>query len=242
VSLTTSGETCLRQVEEWLEKADELTALIDNSGELSGVIRVATSTSFGLSQLVPAIKSFMIQHPRVNIDIDLQDGMTDLVTQRIDLAIRIASNPDPSLIGKPLAVCASVLVASPDYLAKHKEITQPSDLNQHECLGYKHFERHVWHLSCEDDFVSIDVSCRLTANETTALCRAAIEGMGIALQPWYLVADYIASGLLQPVLANWKPNDLEVYALYSSRKHLLPETRALIDHLQDYLLENPLNQ
>jgi len=242
VSLTTSGETCLRQVEEWLEKADELTALIDNSGELSGMIRIATSTSFGLSQLVPAIKPFMTLHPRVNIDIDLQDGKTDLVTQRIDLAIRISSDPDPALIGKPIAVCESVLVASPEYLAKHEAINVPSDLSHHECLSYKHFEQHVWHLSCDDEYVSVDVSCRLTANETTTLCRAALEGMGIALQPWYLVSDYIAAGKLQPVLVNWKPNDLQIYALYSSRKHLLPETRALIDHLQTYLLANPLKQ
>ena len=242
VSLTTSGETCLRQVEEWLEKADELTALIDNSGELSGMIRIATSTSFGLSQLVPAIKPFMTLHPRVNIDIDLQDGKTDLVTQRIDLAIRISSDPDPALIGKPIAVCESVLVASPEYLTKNEAINVPSDLSQHECLGYKHFEQHVWHLSCDDEYVSVDVSCRLTANETTTLCRAALEGMGIALQPWYLVSDYIAAGKLQPVLVNWKPNDLQIYALYSSRKHLLPETRALIDHLQTYLLANPLKQ
>jgi len=242
VSLTTSGETCLRQVEEWLEKADELTALIDNSGELSGMIRIATSTSFGLSQLVPAINPFMTLHPRVNIDIDLQDGKTDLVTQRIDLAIRISSDPDPALIGKPIAVCESVLVASPEYLAKHEAINVPSDLSHHECLSYKHFEQHVWHLSCDDEYVSVDVSCRLTANETTTLCRAALEGMGIALQPWYLVSDYIAAGKLQPVLVNWKPNDLQIYALYSSRKHLLPETRALIDHLQAYLLANPLKQ
>jgi len=242
VSLTTSGETCLRQVEEWLEKADELTALIDNSGELSGMIRIATSTSFGLSQLVPAIKPFMTLHPRVNIDIDLQDGKTDLVTQRIDLAIRISSDPDPALIGKPIAVCESVLVASPEYLAKNEAINVPSDLSHHECLSYKHFEQHVWHLSCDDEYVSVDVSCRLTANETTTLCRAALEGMGIALQPWYLVSDYIAAGKLQPVLVNWKPNDLQIYALYSSRKHLLPETRALIDHLQTYLLANPLKQ
>lgn len=242
VSLTTSGETCLRQVEEWLEKADELTALIDNSGELSGMIRVATSTSFGLAQLVPAIKPFMEQHPRVTIDIDLQDGKTDLVTQRIDLAIRIASNPDPSLIGKPIAVCESVLVASPEYLEKHPLIEEPSDLIQHACLSYKHFEQQVWHLSCDDDYVSVNVNCRLTANETTTLCRAAVEGMGIALQPWYLVADYIGAGKLVPVLAHWKPNNLQIYALYSSRKHLLPETRALIDHLQSYLLAHPLNQ
>lgn len=74
----------------------------------------------------------MQRHPKVSIDIDLQDSVTDLVEQRIDLAIRIASAPDPSLIGKPIAVCESVLVASPDYLAGKPAVRVPSDLVGHE--------------------------------------------------------------------------------------------------------------
>lgn len=240
VSLTTSGENCLKQVEEWLSKADQLAALSNTDGELSGTVRVATSTSFGFSQLVPAVKPFMVKHPKVKVDLDLQDSVADLVAQRIDLAIRIASAPDPTLIGKPIAICESVLVASPEYLASHNAIKQPQDLTHHNCLGYTNFEQHVWHLTLKERFESVGVTCRLTANEATALCHAAVEGMGVALQPVYLVSRYIETGKLQVVLPNWEPNKLKIYALYPSRKHLPSEVRALIDHLQQYFLENPL--
>lgn len=234
VSLTTAGEACLKDVELWLEQADILKTRTENSEQLSGSIRIATSSSFGFSQLVPALKGFMTQHPKVNIDIDLGDSVADLAEQRIDLAIRIASAPDPALIGKPIALCKSVLVASPEYLAGQAEIRQPQDLSQYDCLGYKNFERNIWHLSKQGQFVSVDIHCRLTANEATSLLHASLHGMGIALQPTYLVEQYIQSGQLIHILPNWKTNDLNVYALYSSRKHLSSVVRALIDYLEDY--------
>ncbi|HHX8366561.1 LysR family transcriptional regulator [Vibrio alginolyticus] len=239
VSLTTAGERSLPQIERWLKQADTLTSNIAVDGELSGKIRLASSTSFGFSQLISAVNSFMQKHPKVHIDIDLQDSVSDLTEQRIDLAIRIASDPDPSLIGKPIAVCESVLVASPQYLQTHHAIAHPRDLSSHDCLGYKNFERHVWHLSQGDQFESVGIECRLTSNEATALLHGALQGMGISMLPTYLSNIYLQSGQLESVLPNWKPNDLNIYALYSSRKHLSPAVRAFIDHSEDYFKLHP---
>lgn len=238
VSLTTAGERCLKETEVWLEQAENLVALSDNSEELSGMVRVATSTSFGFAQFVPALLNFMSIHPKVHIDIDLQDSVADLAERQIDLAIRIASNPDPSLIGKPIAVCESVLVASPEYLANRGDISEPEELSGHSCLGYKNFEHHVWHLTKGTQQKSVDVNCKLTANEATTLLHAALLGGGVAIQPTYLANKYIESGTLQPVLSDWKPANLTIYALYSSRKYQSPTVRALIDYLQEYFKDN----
>lgn len=234
VSLTTAGETCLEEVKQWLEQAESLSGLADASGELSGTVRLATSMSFGYSQLVPAIQEFMVENPKVNIDIDLQDSVTDLTERQIDLAIRIASAPDPSLIGKPISVCESVVVASPQYLTKNRAISEPSDLTNHTCLGYKNFQQHIWHLTKDNAQQSVEVRCNLTANETTTLLHAALRGAGIAIQPTYLANQYVKSGQLKQVLPNWKPDDLTIYALYSSRKYMSPTVRTLIDYLSDY--------
>lgn len=243
VSLTSAGEACLKDVEQWLQQADQLTALVNNSQELSGVVRITSSMSFGYSQLMPAIQGFMAQHPKVRIDIDLEDSTADLTEKSIDLAIRIASNPDPSLIGKPIAVCESVLVASPAYLEKVRhtlgEIHHPQDLVKHACLGYKNFEHHIWHLSKGEQFESVSVDCRLSVNEATALLHGVLQGMGISLQPTYLANHYLHDGRLCHVLPEWQPRDLTIYALYSSRKHLSPTVRALIDYLDGYFAENP---
>lgn len=188
---------------------------------------------------MPALKDFMQVNPMVNIDIDLEDSVTNLTEQRIDLAIRIAADPDPSLIGKPIAICESVIVAAPEYLLGKKKITKPQDLVHHECLGYKNFERHIWHLSKKNKFESVDINCRLTANEATALLHAALCGAGISLQPTYLANKYIQKKELSQILPDWKPNALKIYALYASRKHIPPAVRALIDHLTEYFKHNP---
>lgn len=234
ISLTTAGERCLAEVEQWLQAAESLTFVSRDAGALSGKIRLAASMSFSHSQLIPAITGFMAEHPKVEIDIDLQDTTSDLIAERIDLAIRIAANPDPSLIGKPIGRCASVLVASPAYLAASPVVVNPEDLAQQRCLGYKNFEQHVWHLKRGDEHTSVNVQCQLTANEATTLLEAARHGAGIAMQPTYLANSLIQQGHLTAVLPEWQPNDMAIYALYPSRKHLSPTVRALIDYLDAY--------
>ncbi|MFT6984795.1 MAG: DNA-binding transcriptional LysR family regulator [Psychromonas sp.] len=239
ISLTTAGESCLKDVEAWLAQADNLTALVAPGEELSGSVRIVTSMSFGFSQLIPAVTAFMKLHSKVNIDIDVQDSVTDFVEQRVDLAIRIASEPDPALIGKPIAICDSVLVASPEYLQDKPGIEKPEDLSVHDCLGYKNFERNVWHLSQQEQFESVNIHCRLSANEASTLLHAAILHAGISMQPCYLANRYIKEGVLSAVLPDWKVNDLKIYALYPSRKHLSPTVRALIDYLDAYFRQYP---
>lgn len=234
VSLTTVGKQCLDDIEQWIDAADKMLSILNSNDELRDSIRIATSMSFGHSRLVAALAEFMALHPKVMIDVDLQDITTDMIKSSIDLAVRITSTPAPSLIGKRIGKCASVLVASADYLADNTKITSPEDLKSHQCLGYRNFERHVWHLNKDDKLKSIEVNCRLTANEATALMLAAVNNAGIAMQPTYLVNPLIKRGELVRVLPDWKPQEMDIYVLYPSRKHLSPTVRALIDFLSDY--------
>ncbi|RBP52911.1 LysR family transcriptional regulator [Arenicella xantha] len=238
VSLTSAGERGLQDIEHWLKDMKRFVSDVNPSDQLSDSIRISVSQSFGYSQVMPALIDFMQQHPKVRVDVDLQDTTADLVEERIDLAIRISSSPHPSLIGKPIALCKSVLVASEAYLASKPVIQQPTDLADHACLGYKNFERNIWHLSKGAQHESVSVDCRLTANEANALMYAAIHGAGIALLPTYLVNEHIRKNKLQRVLATWEPSTMKIYVLYSSRKHLSPTVRTLIDFLADHFSKN----
>ena len=238
VSLTTAGEQCLADVEQWVDDAEKMLDSIKPNHELSGKIRLASSMSFGHARLIAAITDFMTLHPKVEIDIDLQDTTTDLINSRIDLAIRIASAPDPALIGKPIAKCLSALVASAHYLSQHSAINRPEDLIHHACLGYKNFEHHVWHLKQNEEVRSVEVNCRLTANDATILMQGALYHGGITMQPTYLVKPYLARGELIQVLPQWDLQEMDIYVLYPSRKHLSPTVRALIDFLSDYFINH----
>ncbi|MGZ9899394.1 LysR family transcriptional regulator [Shewanella gaetbuli] len=234
VTLTTQGEQCLPYIEEWIEQAERFSELITPPNQLKGTIRVACSVSFGFSQLAPAINAFMNQYPLVKIDVVLADSAAALAEQQIDLAIRITSSPDESLIGKPIAQCESVLVASPDYLALNKPIDHPNDLSQHRVINYKNFDQNCWQLTRKNEHVEVDISCQLTANEATYLLHACLDNAGIAQLPCYLANHYISRGQLIHVLPEWRLNNMQVYAFYASRKHLPNITRALIDHLERY--------
>lgn len=238
VTLTTSGEQCLKDIEPWIDTAQEFVTNVKPTDELTGSIRIASSSSFAHAQLMAAISEFMCLHPKIIIDIDLQDNTIDLIKNRIDLAIRIASHPDDSLIGKPIAICRSVIVAHQSYLDKMPAITKPEDLSSHQCLSYSNFEHQVWHLKQDNTHKSIGINCRLSANEATALFQATISGAGISMQPTYLARKAIQQQKLVQILPEWQANNMNIYALYPSRKFLAPAVRALIDFLEVYFKKN----
>ena len=179
----------------------------------------------------PHVVLCLKRHPQLKIDLNASEGALNLVEARIDLAIRISAEPDPMPIGRVLAPCTSVLVASPAYLTEHGVPQAPADLARHRCLSYANFGKSVWKLSRGDQIAQISVGGHLSANEATALLRAALAGGGIALQPTYLANPHLADGSLHAVLPDWTLPDMAIYALYPSRKHLSPAVRALLDFL-----------
>lgn len=232
VTLTDAGENCLRRSQQMLAlmaDVEEETSSPDSA--LRGQLRITCSVSFAYAQLAAVVADFLVQYPQLKIDLNASEGALNLVDARIDLAIRISAEPDPALIGRVLAPCASVLVASGSYLAVHGVPDSPADLAKHRCLSYANFGKSVWTLRRGEEQAQVSVGSHLSANEATALLSAALAGGGIALQPTYLANRYLADGSLQPVLPEWALPDMAIYALYPSRKNLSPAVRALLDYL-----------
>lgn len=232
VTLTDAGEQCLRRCLQVLALVEEVEDEISpQDGVLRGQLRVTSSMSFGHAQLAAALSEFLERHPALKIDLDVGDRALNLVESRIDLAIRISSEPDPALIARPLAPCDSVLVASPAFLAERGTPGHPAELADYPCMGYANFGRSTWQFTRGDEREAVNVATRLTANEVTVLMQAACAGGGIALQPTYLVAPLIAEGRLFRVLPEWTPPRMTIYALYPSRRQLPAAVRALLDFL-----------
>jgi DNA-binding transcriptional LysR family regulator len=232
VTLTDAGETCLRRSQQMLtlmEDVEQETSCHDTV--LRGQLRVTCSISFAYAQIAAALTDFLKRYPQLKIDLNASEGALNLVEDRIDLAIRIIAEPDHSLIGRLLAPCASVLVASPAYLAVHGIPKTPADLEAHQCLSFANFGKSTWTLRRQEEICQIQVRSHLSANEAMALLQAALAGGGVALQPTYLANPYLADGSLQAVLPDWRPPDMSIHALYPSRKHLSPAVRTLLDFL-----------
>lgn len=135
--LTDAGEACLApQPQQMLALMDDVEQETRSHGDvLRGQLRITCSMSLAYAQMAAAAADFLKQHPQLKIDLNASEGALNLVESRMDLAIRISAEPDPVLIGRVLAPCASVLVASPAYLAEQGRPQIPADLSGHRCLS-----------------------------------------------------------------------------------------------------------
>lgn len=232
VTLSDAGEQCLRRSQQMLALMDSIEdETASGDGELRGQLRMTCSMSFGFAQVAAALTDFLSLHPRLKVNLNVNDEALNLVEARIDLAIRISSEPDPMLIARPLARCDSVLVAAPAYLAAHGQPKAPGELAQHRCLDHANVGKNIWRFARGKEAAEVGITSHFSANDATALLHAALAGGGITLQPTYLANQYLASGALQAVLPEWKPPAMTIYALYASRRHLSPAVRALLDFL-----------
>jgi DNA-binding transcriptional LysR family regulator len=240
VTLTDAGESCLRRSQQMLALMDDVEEETSrHDGALRGQLRITCSVSFAYAQLAAAVVDFLQLHPELKIDLNASEGALNLVEARSDLALRISAEPDPTLVGRVLAPCGSVLVASPAYLHLHGRPQQPADLRAHRCLSYANFGKSIWKLRRGDAVEEVAVGSHFSGNEATALLQAALAGGGIAMKPTYLANPHLRAGGLQAVLPQWQLPGMGIHALYPSRKHLSPAVRALLDFLVERFAAPP---
>ncbi|VTQ57802.1 D-malate degradation protein R [Campylobacter jejuni] len=240
LSLTDAGENTLARCRKMLSVAAEMGSVADTGDEaLRGMLRLSCSQSFGQGAVVIAVSEFLRRHPQVSIDLQLESRAVNLVEDRIDLALRITNDLDPNLIARPLALCPSVVCASPAYLAAQGTPQHPQDLAVHNCLTYTWFGKSLWQFERQGEQVAIPVSGNLSANESLVLLTGAVEGAGIVMQPYYSAAPLIASGQLVALLCGWQPQEMGIYAIYASRRQMPAALRALLDFLVAWFAGHP---
>ncbi|CAO97762.1 LysR family transcriptional regulator [Erwinia tasmaniensis] len=232
LSLTPAGEHALTRCQQMMALAAEIEHSNQPEGEaLSGLLRVSCSLSLGQSLVMPAIHAFQQRHPDVRIDLHISNQRVNLIEERIDLALRITSQLEPNLIARPLNTCRSVICAAPPYLAHAGTPLTPQQLTQHNCLTYSHFGKSLWHFTRGEEKETVAVSGNLSANDSVMLLAATQTGSGISMQPTYSAGPLLANGQLIALLPEYQPEDLGIYAIYTSRQHQSPRLRALLDFL-----------
>ncbi|BBG61442.1 LysR family transcriptional regulator [Providencia rustigianii] len=235
LSLTSAGESVYQQSLQL--NAISLTLPVQqkhNTKDLAGLVRISCSQSIAQSALSLAISEFLQLYPNMMVDMQISNKSVNLIEERIDLAIRITNQLEPSLIAKPLSTCHSVICASPAFLKNKTLPTQPEDLALLECLTYSFFGRSLWSFEKEGKTSTVLVDGRLSANESVFLMEAALNGAGIAMQPYYSVAKYLQSGELIQLLPDYTPMPLGIYGVYTSRQHMPTPLRAVIDFLANW--------
>lgn len=233
LSLTPEGEVFYTRCRQLLSNIEEAEAEITSrSGEATGQLKVSVPVSFGLLHLAPLWAEFMARHPKVTLDLTLSDRMVDLVEEGFDLAVRIARLPSSSLISRKLSSTRMILCASPKYLKRHGTPSHPSELARHTIAAYSLLSMgEVWEFDGPQGRVAIKVDPRMRTNSGDTCRAVALRHEALVIQPSFLVGEDIRSGALLEILPEFRSMEMGIYAMYPTRKHVLPKVRLLIDYL-----------
>ncbi|CDH06366.1 putative transcriptional regulator [Xenorhabdus bovienii str. oregonense] len=240
ISLTSAGENAYQRSLKLQELAETMPVQQSlESQTLRGLLRVSCSQSLGTSALSVAIPEFMRMYPQIAVNLQINNKVINLIEERIDLAIRITNNLEPNLIARPLSICHSVVCVAPSYLDGKLIPQNPTDLASHNCLTYNFFGKSLWLFEKQHEQYSVPVSGTLSANESTVLMEAALQGAGIAMQPYYSAAPHLISGQLVELLPDYQPQAMGIYGIYASRQNMPVTLRALLDFLVDWFANAP---
>lgn len=241
LSLTEAGQAYFDRCQALVTDVDELESAVGNlSAELRGVLKINAPMSFGMHHLTPAIAEFQDRHPELQINLALDDRVVDIVSEGFDLAIRITNLASSSLVARRLAPVHLVVCASPAYLDRHGRPATPSDLADHECLGYTYSsDRDRWGFESSAGLEVVQVDGRFRANNGDVLRMAAVAGHGIVLQPTFIVGDDLRAGRLERIMTGYTLAPFSVYAVYAHRQFLSNKVRTFVDFLGNYFGPTP---
>lgn len=232
LSLTESGRSFFPRAQRILREADEAKAeLAAQSGTLAGPLRISAPVSFGILHLGSALCRFVVEHPEIDVSLDLDDRFVDIAADGYDAVLRHGPVGDTGLIAKRLATSRRFLVASPAYLKRFGQPTSLAELVDHRGILYSNRESD-WRFRTPGGWSVVRPKPALRVNNGMIMKDAALTGIGIALLPTFFVHDSIASGMLVPLDVSVEAEGAELFLAYARDHGAAARIQALVDSLR----------
>jgi len=241
--LTDAGREYHRRCSALIAEAADADAA---AGELSarprGVLRITCSVSFALLHIAPWLPRFCERNPELRVQIEAANRYPNFIEAGIDVAVRTREHEsDSGIMVQKLAETRRVFAASPAYLARRGWPGTPEALASHDLLVYAlAADPYLLHLRKGEELREVRVAPVFESNEGQVICAAARAGMGILVQPLYIVRDDIVAGRLVPVLEDWQLPPLTVNLAYQSRRHQPAKIRVFADALREHMKSSDL--
>jgi len=233
ISLTEVGSAYYDRCKRILADVDEAEVAVSQSHAAPrGRLKITAPTTFAHRHVAPHLPSFIARFPDVEVQLLVNDRIVDLVDEGIDLAIRISVLKDSSLIVRKLANNVRSIVAAPEYLASHGRPHVPDELTQHTLLTYPPGNQiNDWHFMVGGTETVIRAKGAIMTSNGDSILKAVQAGGGLAMLPSFMTGEHIKSGRLVEVLSEFVREDVPIYAVYPSSRHLSPKVRAFVDFL-----------
>lgn len=242
LSLTDTGRVSAAGAARILAEAEATEAeAMSQSAEPRGLVRLAAPMSFGIAHLAPILPDLHATYPRVSVDLHLGDDLVDLVGGGFDLAVRIAALADSSLRARRICLIRRLVVGAPAYFARRGRPTHPRDLEAHACMGYAYYPTpDRWrfaHASGEE--IAVTPRGPLRANNGDAMMPMLRAGLGVAVQPEFLVWEDLATGRLEAVMEDWSMPPITLNMITPPGGHRPARVSAVMGLLADRLSAAP---
>jgi len=237
-SLTPEGEIYLERAQRLLAELDEMEALVTgNRGTPRGLLRVNAPLGFGRTVVAPLVSIFTNQYPEVEVQLEVTDRPADLIEHGFDLAIRFGALPDNRINARRVMSNRRFLCASPRYLEKHGVPRTLGDLVKHRCIVHRQNDEPygVWRFLIDGRTELVKVHAALSSNDGAIVQAWALDDQGIVIRSEWDVAQYLESGQLQRVLAEFTLPSADLYVYYPGKQNMPARVRVFINFLVDRL-------
>jgi DNA-binding transcriptional LysR family regulator len=248
VALTPTGAAFCERARDLLSDWDELQRTTSRShGQLAGRIRMTLPLTFGLRYISPLLNEFMSLHAGIELEVDFSDRPAQLPDEGLDLALRIGPPQDSALLLRRLCPIHYAACASPGYLRHHGPITTPAQLAQHPLLAFSGLaSTGSWEYRLEGEKAGkvnkggkLRMTTRLMANNGDHLVSAAASGLGVIIEPTFIVEPAVARKELVPILPQVRWRTAEAHLLYPKTRLLSARVRALVEFLVERMAGTP---
>lgn len=237
VSPTEAGERLIRTIDPgFAEIQAGLTALSELRDRPAGTIRIATSSHAAESILLPGLQPLLAEYPDINIEINIDNGLTDIVAERFDAGVRIGEQVERDMIATRIGPDIRLIaVASPDYFSRHPIPQTPRDLTRHNCINMR-FQTsgalYTWEFEKDGHEMKVKTDGQLTVNDPQQIVAAALSGLGLAFILEDMVLQHIEAGRLIQVLDDWCAPFPGFHLYYPNRRQSSPAFSLLVETLR----------
>lgn len=212
---------------------DAESAVNANALNPRGTLRVTASLSVLAQYVAPLLREYTNRYPDVTVNLEASNRYMDLIDNNIDVAIRTREyEPDSNITIRHLAQTRRIAAAAPHYLAAHGTPRSPEELAGHKLLLYVYENKpHELVFVNGSETRSLTAKPLLESNDSQILRAAALSGLGIIMQPTFVLYDDIVAGRLIPILDEWDLPHLHINLAYPSRRHMSAKVRSFTDFL-----------
>lgn len=235
LSLSDAGAEYLQRCVQILGELNDANAAISAKAvEAQGKLKVTAPLTFGVRHMAPLWGEFLKIHPKVELEVNLNDRVVDLIEEGYDLAVRIGQLSSSSLIARRIATTRLILCASPRYLQRAAPIHELADIERHDVIAYTYLATgDLWTFNGPTGPKTIQIHPKLRSNSGDTCRAAALADQGIVFQPGFLVGDDLKQGRLVEILPPYAGPQMDISVVYPSRLHLSHKVRAMVEFLSN---------